>query len=95
MMSLNRSASLQDFKLNIDLLEVMFSPYEDKKYKKELEEMTDRFMKDIAKYRGIAIPKEKFYTLEWIHLKSKYCALMKLAFRKRLLPQYELKEKIV
>lgn len=91
----NRSADLADFKKNVDLIECMLSPYIDAKYQEDLKNSLTLFMEEIKKYGSQAMPEGAYFSMEWTHLKAKYAALFCLAFRKNMLPQYELKPKVI
>lgn len=92
---MNRSADLADFKKNLDLLECMLAPYIDTMYKDDLEEALNNFIVEVKKWGNQSMPESAYYGMEWTNLKAKYSALMKLAFRKNMLPQYELAPKVV
>lgn len=91
----NRSVDLADFKKHIDLMECMLSPYIDADYNKDLKDAIDSFVQEIKKWGSQSMPESALYGYEWTNLKAKYSALMKLAFRKNMLPQYELKPKVI
>lgn len=88
----NRSMDMAELRKNVDILEAMTSPYVDDKFNEDKEEAFKDFVKELKKFAG-DLPKETIYSLEWINIKALYSAIMKMLYRRKLLPQFELKEK--
>lgn len=91
----NRSSDMADFKKNVDLIECLLAPYLDKQFHADKAEAIEDFKTELLKWGNTPVPESSFYSYEWDSVKAKYSALMKLAFRKKMLPQYELKVKEV
>lgn len=90
----NRSLDMAELRKNVDIMECMTSPYVDEKFKGDKEQAFKEFVEEVNKF-GSDAPKEAIYSLEWINIKALYSAIMKLLYRRKLLPQFELVEKTI
>lgn len=94
MIQTNRSLDMAELRKNVDIMECMVAPYSDDKFTTDKDKAYEEFVKEIKKFNG-DLPKETVYSLEWINIKALYSAIMKLLYRRKLLPQFELKEKVI
>jgi len=91
---INNSRSLGEFRKNVDILECQLSPYIDQKYRDDLGDAM-KILFERAKQLGNngVVSKKNMPSLEWGFLKAMYQALMKVAFREKILPQKSLRNK--
>lgn len=90
---IDTSTTPGDFKKNLDILWAKLSPYEDDKYEEDKDKAFDEIKKELELYERTGIFSKELNGIVWNNLLSRYVALMKLAFRQKVLPQRNIPQK--
>lgn len=92
---IHNSGSLGEIKKNMDFLEAQLNAYEDKDFKADKETALKDILSEAQRFKKAGIPASALSSMEWNYLVARYKALLKLAYRRKALPQREIKMKVI
>lgn len=84
---IDNSTTPGEFRKNIDLLWCKLSPYEDKQYEQDIDKALSKLKEKTAIFIKTGAFEKDINSLVWQTILAEYSALMKLAFRQKILPQ--------